>query len=258
MIINMKRILLCVSYDGTSYSGWQVQDNASTIEGELNRAITDLSGKETAVIGASRTDAGVHSLSSMCVFDTDMRMPADKFSFALNTRLPDDIKVVWSTEVPEDFHPRHCNTEKTYEYHIFNGTFMPPMKRLYAFHERRQLNVELMNEASKYLVGEHDFKSFCSVNTTAETTIRTITDVTVRKDNDEVIISVTGNGFLYNQVRIIAGTLMWVGLGVRKPEDVKSMLEAKDREVSGPTAPAHGLWLKSFKFLDFPLDMGNC
>ena len=241
---------MCVAYDGTAYSGWQVQDNAPTIEGELNKALTELTGSVTEVIGASRTDAGVHSLSSMCVFDTDMRMPADKYSFALNTRLPEDIRVVWSREVAQDFHPRHCNTEKTYEYHIYNSEFMPPTKRLYAFHERRPLDIALMNEGAAYLVGEHDFKSFCSVNTTAETTVRTITDIQVAKEGDEVIISVTGTGFLYNQVRIIAGTLMWVGLGIREPKEVKSMLEACNREAAGPTAPAHGLLLKEFRFLD--------
>ena len=246
----MKRVLMCVAYDGTAYSGWQVQDNAPTIEGELNKALTDLTGTPTEVIGASRTDAGVHSMSSMCVFDTDMKMPADKYSFALNTRLPEDIRVVWSHEVAPDFHPRRCNTEKTYEYHIYNAEFMPPTKRLYAFHERRPLDIALMNKGAAYLIGEHDFKSFCSVNTTAETTVRTITDIRVDKESDEVIISVTGTGFLYNQVRIIAGTLMWVGLGIRQPEEVKTMLEACNREAAGPTAPAQGLLLKEFRFLD--------
>ena len=241
---------MCVAYDGTAYSGWQVQDNAPTIEGELNKALTDLTGTPTEVIGASRTDAGVHSLSSMCVFDTDMKMPADKYSFALNTRLPEDIRVVWSREAATDFHPRRCSTEKTYEYHIYNAEFMPPTKRLYAFHERRPLDIALMNKGAAYLIGEHDFKSFCSVNTTAETTVRTITDIRVDKESDEVIISVTGTGFLYNQVRIIAGTLMWVGLGIRQPEEVKTMLEACNREAAGPTAPAHGLLLKEFRFLD--------
>jgi len=245
----MKRVLLCVAYDGTAYAGWQVQKNANTVEEELNKALSDLCKEPIEVIGASRTDAGVHSLSSMCVFDTSMRMPGEKYSFALNTKLPDDIRVVWSKEVKENFHPRHCLTEKTYEYHIYNAEFMPPTMRLYAFHERRKMDVCAMKEASKYLVGEHDFKSFCSVDSTAETTIRTITDIDVLKSGEEVIISVTGNGFLYNQVRIIAGTLMWVGLKVRKPEDVKDMLLACDRSVSGPTAPAHGLILKSFRFL---------
>ena len=243
---------MCVSYDGTAYSGWQVQDNARTIEGELNKALTDLTGTPTEVIGASRTDAGVHSLASMCVFDTEMRMPADKYSFALNTRLPEDIRVVWSREVAPDFHPRHTDTVKTYEYHIYNADFCPPTKRLYAYHERRPLDTALMQEGAAYLIGEHDFKSFCSVNTNAETTVRTILDIKVAQESDEVVISVTGTGFLYNQVRIIAGTLMWVGLGIRKPSDVKDMLEALDREAAGPTAPAHGLLLKEFSFVNLP------
>lgn len=250
----MKRVLMQVSYDGTAYHGWQIQEKGPTIEGELNRALTDLCGQPIEVIGASRTDAGVHSMASMCVFDTEMRMPGDKFSFALNTRLPEDIRVVSSKEVALDFHPRHQLTEKTYEYHIYNEEFLPPVKRLYVYHEKRSLDLEKMQEGAKYLIGEHDFKSFCSVNSTAETTVRNITDVNVRKEGPEVIISVTGNGFLYNQVRIIAGTLMWVGLGVREPEDVKSMLEAKNREASGPTAPAQGLLLKEFKFLENLLD----
>ena len=243
---------MCVSYDGTAYSGWQVQDNARTIEGELNKALTDLTGTPTEVIGASRTDAGVHSLASMCVFDTEMRMPADKYSFALNTRLPEDIRVVWSREVAPDCHPRHTETVKTYEYHIYNADFCPPTKRLYAYHERRPLDTALMQEGAAYLIGEHDFKSFCSVNTNAETTVRTILDIKVTHDGAEVVISVTGTGFLYNQVRIIAGTLMWVGLGIRKPSDVKDMLEALDREAAGPTAPAHGLLLKDFSFVNLP------
>lgn len=246
----MKRVLLCVSYDGTNYSGWQVQNNAKTIEGELNSALSDLLKEDIAVIGASRTDAGVHGLCNMAVFDTDARMPAEKFSYALNVRLPEDIKVKWSKEVPKDFHPRHMKTEKTYEYHIYNDEFLPPLKRLYVFHEKRPLNIEAMQEGANFLIGEHDFKSFCSVASTAETTVRNICDIKVLKENEEVIIRVTGNGFLYNMVRIIAGTLMWVGLGVREPIAVKEMLEACDRTQAGPTAPANGLVLADFKFME--------
>lgn len=246
----MKRVLMCVAYDGTNYCGWQVQNNQPTVEGELNKALYDLTGEKIEVVGASRTDAGVHSLASMCIFDTDMRMPAEKYSFALNVRLPEDIRVVWSCEVSADFHPRHMLTEKTYEYHIWNGDFYPPMKRLYTHWENRVLDIEAMNEAAGYLIGEHDFKSFCSVNTQSETTVRNVCDVKVRREGEEVIISVTGNGFLYNMVRIIAGTLMWVGTGARKSEDVKTMLEGCDRSLSGPTAPAKGLLLADFRFLE--------
>jgi len=244
----MKRVLLCVAYDGTNYSGWQVQKNALTIEGELNKALLSLTGEPVEVVGASRTDAGVHGLCNMAVFDTESPIPGDKFSFAINTKLPDDIRIVWSRDVADDFHPRHMLTEKTYEYHIYNAEFMPPTKRLYAFHERRHLDIEAMQRGADYLVGEHDFASFCSAGSTAETTVRNVCDVKILKEKEEVIIRVTGNGFLYNMVRIIAGTLMWVGMGVRKPEDVKYILEACDRAAAGPTAPAHGLILADFNF----------
>ena len=241
---------MCVSYDGTAYSGWQLQDNAPTIEGELNKALTDLCGEPIAVIGASRTDAGVHALCNMAVYDTNARMPGEKVYLALNVRLPKDIRVVWSREVEPDFHPRHRLTEKTYEYHIWNSDFMPPTLRLYTYQYRNKLDIGLMNDAAKYLEGEHDFKSFASVNTTAETTVRKVNEVLIRQNGDEVIISVRGNGFLYNMVRIIAGTLIEVGIGKRKPSDIQSILDGKDRELAGPTAPAHGLILKDFKFCE--------
>ena len=246
----MKRVLLCVAYDGTAYSGWQLQDNAPTIEGELNKALSDIHGEEIRVIGASRTDAGVHALCNMAVYDTDARMPGEKVSFALNTRLPDDIRAVWSKEVPDDFHPRHMLTEKTYEYRIWNEDFMPPTKRLYYYHVSKLLDVEAMKKASECLVGEHDFKSFSSIYTTAETTVRNITGIEVVKERDEVFIRVSGNGFLYNMVRIIAGTLIEVGLKRKDEGYVKAALEALNREAAGPTAPAHGLLLKDFRFME--------
>ena len=246
----MKRVLLCVSYDGTNYSGWQVQKNAATVEGELNKALSELLNSPTEVIGASRTDAGVHGLCNMAVFDTTARIPAEKVSYALNTRLPDDIRVVWSKEVDADFHPRHRLTEKTYEYHIWNADYMPPTKRLYAYKYNRKLNIDLMNEGASYLVGEHDFKSFCSVHSQAETTVRNVTGIKVLRDGDEVTIKVSGNGFLYNMVRIIAGTLIEVGYGHRTPENINDVLAACNREAAGPTAPANGLVLADFKFLE--------
>ncbi|MCR5310466.1 MAG: tRNA pseudouridine(38-40) synthase TruA [Lachnospiraceae bacterium] len=246
----MRRVLLCVAYDGTDYCGWQYQPGVPTVEGRLNQSIEELTGKETAVIGASRTDAGVHALCNMAVFDTESSIPGDRFSFALNTKLPDDIRIVWSKDVDADFHPRHVTCEKTYEYHIYTGGFMPPMKRLYYWHEARPLDIKAMEDAAAHLVGEHDFKSFCSVDTSALTTVRNVKSIRLVPGDNELTVAVTGNGFLYNMVRIIVGTLVWVGLGVRTPGDVKRMLEAKDREVAGPTAPARGLVLADFKFLD--------
>ena len=246
----MKRVLLCVAYDGTGYCGWQYQEGLATIEGELNKALSELLNSPTEVIGASRTDAGVHGLCNMAVFDTTARIPAEKVSYALNTRLPDDIRVVWSKEVDANFHPRHRLTEKTYEYHIWNADYMPPTKRLYAYKYNRKLNIDLMNEGASYLVGEHDFKSFCSVHSQAETTVRNVTGIKVLRDGDEVTIKVSGNGFLYNMVRIIAGTLIEVGYGHRTPENINDVLAACNREAAGPTAPANGLVLADFKFLE--------
>ena len=246
----MKRVLLCVAYDGTGYSGWQLQDNAPTIEGELNKALSDLNGEPITVIGASRTDAGVHALCNMAVYDTEARMPGEKVSYALNTRLPSDIRVAWSKEVAADFHPRHMLTEKTYEYRIWNDGFMPPTERFYHYHVIGKLDVDAMRKASRCLVGEHDFKSFCSVQTTAETTVRNLISIDIVDNSPKISVLVKGNGFLYNMVRIIAGTLIDVGLGRRTVDSVKASLEALDRQKAGPTAPARGLLLKEFVFVD--------
>lgn len=237
----MMRVKLVVAYDGTNYSGWQLQKNAITIEQKLNEALTNLLGEEIAVIGASRTDAGVHSLGNVCIFDTETRIPAEKICFALNARLPEDIVVQDSCEVAADFHPRAGKSNKTYEYRVLNRTFPDPTRRRDTYHYHFPLDVEAMQKAASYLEGEHDFKSFCSVHAQVETTVRTIYSCTVEKDDDVIKIRVTGNGFLYNMVRIIAGTLIEVGAGKRKPEEILKMLEKTDRTVAGPTAPAHGL-----------------
>ncbi len=246
----MKRVLLCVAYDGTNYSGWQLQENAPTIEGELNKALSDLHEEEIYVIGASRTDAGVHAMANMAVYDTNARMPGEKVSYALNVRLPKDICVVWSREVENDFHPRHCLTEKTYEYSIWNDDFLPPTKRLYCYRVTKKLDIEQMRKAAAYIPGERDFKSFCSAQTTAETTVRNLISIDIIDNSPEVVIRVKGNGFLYNMVRIIAGTLIEVGLGRKKADDIPCILEALDRQKAGPTAPANGLMLKEFKFIE--------
>lgn len=246
----MKRVLLCVSYDGTNYSGWQLQDNAPTIEGELNKALSELHEEEIQVIGASRTDAGVHAMANMAVYDTNARMPGEKVSLALNVRLPKDICIVWSKEVEPDFHPRHCLTEKTYEYNIWNDEFMPPTRRLYYYRVKNKLDTESMRKAAAFFPGERDFKSFCSAQSTAETTVRNLISIDIVENAPEIVIRVKGNGFLYNMVRIIAGTLIEVGLGRKKAEDIPMILEACDRQKAGPTAPAQGLILKDFHFVE--------
>lgn len=237
------RVMLRVAYDGTAYSGWQLQPNAVTIEQRLNEALEDLFGVPMAVIGASRTDSGVHALGNAAVFDVDTRMPASKIAYALNTRLPEDIRVVNSSEVSPDFHPRHTESVKTYEYRIWNDTFPNPTVRLYSHFEYSEIDIERMAEAAKYLVGEHDFTSFCSAGTQVENKVRTVFSVDIERGGAMITVRVTGNGFLYNMVRIIAGTLLKVGQGAMEPADVKKALDGRDRQLAGPTAPARGLTL---------------
>ena len=283
----MKRILLTVAYDGTGYSGFQAQKSGvPTIERELNRALTELTGVETEVSGASRTDAGVHALCNLAVFDTESRIPPEKFANALNVRLPEQICVQNSREVPLDFHPRFCDTVKTYDYVIYNAPFPSPRKKRYTHYSYTPFDVEKMRDAAQYLVGEHDFKSFCSIHTQAQTTTRTITEIEVIErpceaeqtaervaamippfdmDNDsgkdpgparrtvsprEIVIRVSGTGFLYNMVRIIAGTLMEAGRGALAPEQIKVILNACDRSKAGPTAPPEGLTLVRYRILN--------
>ena len=378
-----KRILLSVAYDGTDYAGFQAQKSGvPTIEGELNRALTELTGVPVEVIGASRTDSGVHARCNLAVFDTESRIPPEKFAHAINVRLPDQICVQTSMEVPADFHPRRCSTVKTYEYRIWNAQMPDPMRRLYTYFSRYRFDIDKMREAAAYLVGEHDFKSFCSTYTSAKTTVREVlaveveeilpgcetaltgseisltgceialtgteialtgSDITLtgseitltgseialtgsetalpgsetalpgseialpgseialtgseialpgsetalpgseialpgseialtgsenvsdsRSDAGpgsdsvssaarmprEIVIRVTGRGFLYNMVRIIAGTLMEVGRGAKTPDQILGILSACDRRAAGPTAPACGLTLVRYEILE--------
>lgn len=244
----MKRIKLVLAYDGTNYCGWQYQNNGVTIEEILNKALSELLKEPVAVIGASRTDSGVHALENVAVFDTENRMAPDKICMALNQRLPDDIRALSSEEVAVDWHPRKQNCVKTYEYKILNRKINIPTQRLYSYFCYFPLDVEKMREAAKYLIGEHDFKSFCSPRGQAEETVRTIYDLDIIKEGDMITIRICGNGFLYNMVRIIAGTLMKVGIGVYPPEHVEEILDARDRKAAGPTAPAKGLTLVSMEY----------
>lgn len=243
------RVCLTVAYEGTNYHGWQVQPNGITIESVLNQALSDLLGEPIAVTGASRTDAGVHSMGNVAVFDTDTRIPAEKISYALNQRLPLDIVVQESKEVAADFHPRRCESRKTYEYRILNRRFRDPLRRYDTYFYYYDLDVERMRQAALYLVGEHDFRSFCSVHTCAETTVRTVYTLDVDKAGDVISIRICGNGFLYNMVRIIAGTLIQVGSKTIAPERVKDILELRERAAAGPTAPACGLTMLGIAFV---------
>lgn len=244
----MKRIKLTVAYDGTDYCGWQIQKNGITVEEVLNRALSRLTGEEITVVGASRTDAGVHARGNVAVFDTDTRIPAERIVYAVNALLPEDVVVVRSEEVPAGWHPRKCVSVKTYEYRILNKEFPDPVRRRDTYFVSFSLDIERMRRAAEYLKGEHDFKSFCSAQTAVETTVRTIYDLDIKREGEIITIRVRGNGFLYNMVRIIAGTLAGVGRGYFEPEDMERMLEAKDRTQAGVTAPPQGLTLVGIEY----------
>lgn len=319
----MKNIKLVVAYDGTNYSGWQIQPNAVTIEQLLDKAINSLTGENIHVTGASRTDAGVHAMGNVAVFKTNSTIPGRRWAYAINRFLPDDIVVQASWEVGKNFHPRHCNTVKTYEYKILNTPFPFPKERNYSWHVSHDLNINKMKEAAQILIGEHDFKSFCCVRTQTESTVRHIYSIEIIKENiynknisekfsnkynndsikkngdnnkncldmkasdnmsglsdkifgknyscddklqnnnvsaanradnisngSYITIRIKGNGFLYNMVRIIAGTLMQVGRGQLTPAAVQNMLLSKDRCSAGQTAPPQGLTLMGIDYVD--------
>jgi len=260
-----RRIFLKIAYDGTDYVGWQIQPNGTAVEDVINQALSALTGEDIVIAGASRTDSGVHAKENVAVFDTESRIPADKMCFALNQRLPKDIVCTESFEVSQDFHPRRADCTKTYEYRIYNSVHPDPLKRRYSYFIYVPLDVEAMKKAAEYLVGEHDFASFCSAHAQVKTTIRTVYSLEIfcpeEKDGSkscgtnsderikskytahDIVIRIKGNGFLYNMVRIIAGTLVKVGYHFYPPEHVKEILEGCDRKLAGPKAPAEGLTL---------------
>lgn len=259
----MKRIRLTISYDGTEYVGWQVQKNGLAVEQVINRHLSELLKEEITIIGASRTDSGVHALGNVAVFDTETRIPSGKIALALNQRLPEDIRIVRSEEAAPDFHPRYANCAKTYQYTVLNSRVNLPLLRRYADYVYYALDEEKMRAAAAYLIGEHDFEAFSSAGGQQKSSIRTIHSLTVETEelpfgNEMTFrpdpeygefrprlfrITVCGNGFLYNMVRIIAGTLEKVGMGIYPPEYVKEILESRDRSLSAPKAPARGLTL---------------
>lgn len=243
-----KRVKLTVAYDGTNYCGWQVQPNGVTIESELNRHLSELLKEEIHVIGASRTDAGVHAMGNVAVFDTTARMPAEKISYAMNTRLPEDIRIQDSRQVADDFHPRFCETVKTYEYRICNRRFPDPCSRLYSLFYYWDLDEKKMQQAANHLIGTHDFTSFCTNKPEVTDRVRTIYSLDVIRNGEMITVRVCGNGFLYNMVRIIVGTLLRAGSGMMDPDEITAILEAKDRTRAGDTARPQGLTLMQIRY----------
>lgn len=244
----MKRIKMIVAYEGTNYCGWQVQPNGITVEEILNTKLSELLKEPIKIMGASRTDSGVHALGNVAVFNTNTPIPGDKIAFALNHVLPDDIRIQGSCEVEEAFHPRFCNSRKTYEYKIVNRTFPIPTLRHTAHFSHYSMDVERMREAANYLVGRHDFKSFATAKLEVTDTVREIYDLSIEEREGIITIRVTGSGFLYNMVRIIAGTLMEVGIKRTSPKEIERILLGCDRSLAGPTAPAKGLTLIKIEY----------
>lgn len=239
----MKNIKLVLEFEGTRYAGWQKQINGISVQQKLNEAVFKLTNENCDVIGCSRTDAGVHAKRYVCNFNTECSIPPDKFKYALNNVLPLDIVVLESNEAPEDFHARFHAKGKRYVYTICNREMPVAIGRNYVCHYKNKIDIGKMNEGAAFLLGKHDFSAFKNANSSVHSNIRTISDINVCSNGDMIYISVTGDGFLYNMVRIIAGTLIEAGVYKIEPEDVLKILESRKRNYAGRTAPASGLCL---------------
>ncbi len=239
----MRNILLKIAYRGTNYGGYQVQPNKITIAEVLQDAIEKVFGTRYDIKGASRTDAGVHANNFAVTFKTEKNIPTQNIIRALNVHLPDDVAVKSAQEVDIDFHPRYDALKKRYIYKIWNSVEKNPFFTDMALHIPQKLNVELMQEASKNFIGTYDFTAFCNTGCSVEDKVRTINNCTVTKENNFIHVSIEGDGFLYNMVRIIVGTLLSVSMGKILPCEIIDIIESKDRKRAGITVPAHGLYL---------------
>lgn len=240
----MKRMLLNIEYDGTAYHGWQIQPNSVTVQQMVEEALCKLLGKKTSAVSCSRTDAGVHARDFYFHIDCDENIPDTAFLRGLNSFLPDDIAVKGVKEVGPDFHARYSAKGKTYTYHIFNSNKKDAFLSRYSWRIERPLNLKKMNEFCKEIIGTHDFLAFSSSGRTVEDTVRTVSECYVEKKGDEVILTVSANGFLYNMVRIIVGTAVEVSDGKIDASDIKDILLSGKREALGLTAPPNGLFLE--------------
>lgn len=239
----MRNIRITLSYDGTSYHGFQIQKNGITIQEAVQTALSRITGKPIKLIGCGRTDSGVHAAAYTANFYTDATIPAEKVSFALNSVLPEDIVCIASCDADADFHAKNSAIRKRYTYKILNSQVPDPFLRNYAWHYKFPLDIEKMRQAAQAFVGTHDFIGFAASGFTVKTTVRTIYSLTVDKADDMIVIDVVGNGFLYNMVRIIVGTLVFVGTGKIAPEDMADIIASCDRGRAGITAPPQGLYL---------------
>ena len=244
----MRNIKLLIEYDGKDFNGWQKQPNKLNIQGEIEKAIKDITEEKVDLIASGRTDAGVHSLGQVANFKTNSNIPVEKFPIALNTKLKRSIRILKAEEVDERFHSRYNCKKKTYRYVINNSENGTAIYRNLEYNYAQKLDVESMNKASKYFIGEHDFKGFKASGTSSKSSVRTIYEAKVYKENNRVIIELTGNGFLYNMVRIISGTLIEVGIGKILPEEIESIIKSGERKKAGKTLPPQGLYLVSVEY----------
>jgi tRNA pseudouridine38-40 synthase len=240
---NRRNIKLTIEYDGTNYHGWQSQINAVTVQDTLTNALKKLTGEDCELTGSSRTDMGVHALGHVANFFTSSAIPADRFSYALNSVLPEDIVIIKAEEVSPEFHSRFQAKGKKYRYLIYNSKYRSALHRNRAWHIRGALDLDAMQTAAEAFLGEHDFFAFMASGSSVKTTVRTIYDISLVKKDELLEFEIQGNGFLYNMVRIIAGTLVYVGMGKIKAEEVSGIIQSKNRKLAGKTAPAHGLYL---------------
>lgn len=240
----MRNMAILTEYDGTSFHGWQSQKGLRNVQDEIRKAILRCTGEDVRLYGCSRTDAGVHAAGHVSNFHTDTRIPADKLPLALNSCLPDDISVLRAAEVPEDFHARYSTVGKRYRYRILYSPVGPALDRNRVCHVTRPLDIEAILRAAPALEGTHDFSAFMASGGETKTTVKTIYSLRIEPNGAETDIVIHGDGFLYNMVRIIAGTLYYVGIGKIRPEEVGAILESHDRRQAGKTLPAKGLYLE--------------
>jgi len=241
----MKNIKLILQYDGTNYHGFQIQPDVVTIQSVLQDCLENITGSKTKVNGCSRTDAGVHAIRYCAGFVTDSPIPPDKFSVVMNNFLPPDIRIISSSLEDDLFHPRFSVLSKEYVYTINTSEDYNVFSRNYEWQLKSNLDINLMNEAAKYIIGEHDFRSFMTSGPEMETTVRNVLSLSVKSEEGKIKIYIRADGFLYNMVRIITGTLVWVGEGRISPSEVRNIISQKDRSLAGPTAPPQGLALYS-------------
>ncbi|MDU2149562.1 MAG: tRNA pseudouridine(38-40) synthase TruA [Paraclostridium sordellii] len=243
----MRNIKLTIQYNGKNYCGWQKQNDSLGVQGTIEQAIKEITSEDIKITGSGRTDAGVHALGQVANFNTESSIPIEKIPSALNSKLPKDISIINAEEMPLDFHSRYCAKGKTYRYMIYNNQYRTPIYNNISYFVKYDLDLEKMQKEAKSLIGTYDFKGFMSSGSSVKDTVRTIYDIQIIKQEDLIVIEVQGNGFLYNMVRIIVGTLVDIGRG-RINSDMSSIIESKSRSMAGHTAPAQGLFLKKVDY----------